>query len=76
MATTRQVAENIKANVRDSGGISSYSVRVSVASKDHRKTFKNLVDAKIWRDMMLVKQAEAARKKPTADPMLKGWGWV
>ena len=78
MAHTKTVADNIKANIRDDGNISSYSVRVSIDSKDVRITKKTLPEAIEARDKLKSKQFVAFRKrlKKVGDLHFKGWGYA
>ena len=78
MATTKTVADNIKANIRDDGTITGYSVRVSIDNKDVRITKKSLSEAIEARDKLKSKQYIAYNKrlKKVKDLHFKGWGYV
>ena len=78
MATIRHIEKNITANVRDSGKITNYIVRVSVDGKDKRVTFITLDEAREWRDERLSDQykAQQSDRQVKGNPVLNGWGWI
>ena len=76
MAYTKTVSPNIRANIRDSGQIISYSIRVTINCKDVRKTYRVLEDAIAERDKLLSKQAAAKRRQGAEGLSFKHWGYL